>query len=111
MSAVTILGVKLWGSSSEKEIDRLFDDYKKMLTTQKTELLNRISQWKNELFDRILQHEIVEKNSVEQTFERQHLYLQQTHQRFLDELIVYERLKNHAKIDELIDRCRHLVVF
>jgi len=108
MSGLTLFGFKISKSQTEREIQKLFERYEKTLSDQKLKMCDDITEWGDALTRIIDTHVNKQKDLLEQEYTNQISYMNQTCQRFVEELRVHEQLNKTEQMNQLLNKCQAL---
>jgi len=108
MSGLTLFGLKISKSQTEREIQNLFQHYEKTLSDQKLKMCDDITEWGDALTRIIDTHVNKQKDLLEQEYTNQISYMNQTCQRFVEELRVHEQLNKTEQMNQLLNKCQAL---
>jgi hypothetical protein len=108
MAGMRVLGYTIFKSQKEREIQKLFQHYEKILSEQKFKMCDDITEWGDALMRSIYKYVDKQKNLLEKEYANRISYLNKKCQRFVDELRVYEQMNSTEKIAQLLDQCKAL---
>jgi len=108
MASVKFLGYIVFGSQTEREIQKLFQGYEKTLSEQKLKMCDDITEWGDALMRSIYKYVTKQKEILEKEYTKRISYLNIKCQQFVDELRVHEEANNIEQITQLLDQCKSI---
>ncbi len=93
---------------SEIEIRHIFSHHVKTLNSQKWKIVDQISEWSQTLISQIQHHVSVQRQLLDQVYEKKVSYLNTICDRFLEQAVLYEQKKDIEQLNQLINQCNTL---
>jgi hypothetical protein len=110
MAEVRLFGFTLLRSSTEQDLHKLFDRYKKTLSEQKSKISDDIAEWRDKLIRDIHKHVNGQKDFLEQQYEYEVRSLDDKRQDFIDTLRTCQKSNDTDQIQRLLDLCNSLQI-
>ncbi|CAF3314840.1 unnamed protein product [Rotaria socialis] len=108
MSRFSLLGIKIFSSGAEKQINILFENNADALSDQKSKKLRCIGAWEEAQLQNIRQHANYQKQLLDEEYEKEYNDLKEQRQKFIETLLIHEAQKNTEQINQLIGCCKAL---
>jgi hypothetical protein len=110
MAGLKVFGVTILRSSTEQDLHKLFDRYKKTLSEQKSKISDDIAEWKEKLIRDIHKHTNEQKDFLEKQYDYEVRSLDDKRQDFIDILRTCEKSNDTEQIQHLLDLCNSLQI-
>jgi len=110
MAGVRLFGFTILKSSTEQDLHKLFEGYKKTLSDQKSKISDDIAEWRDKLIREIHKHANGQKDFIEKQYDYEMRSLDDKRQDFIDILRTCEKSNDTEQIQHLLDLCNSLQI-